>query len=94
MEFRAVAVINQGYDFESGIAEHDASLADAKHVKEMFKHTVFAQNLRMMIDKSKKEIEEHLKYLLTCAKEAHKAGEGRQLFIAIYYSGAGALVLD
>ena len=52
MEFIGLAIINHGYNFQSGIQNsQDASLGDARLIQDMFEHTVFANNMHVMIDR-------------------------------------------
>ena len=60
MEFRALGIINQSYGYMSGVGEKEEGLKDSVIINEMLKHTVFKNDLKMQIDKSKKEIEEEL----------------------------------
>jgi len=59
METRAVVLINHVYEPETSIKEREAALYDGAHVKKMFKHTVFKENIKYLIDKSKKDIEDY-----------------------------------
>ena len=58
----------------------------------MFKHTVFANNFKMIIDATKIEIEKELDELYKKAKETYQ--KQKKMFIAIYFSGAGKQILD
>ena len=59
----------------------------------MFRHTVFANDLIMIINKSKKEIETKIDDLYKEANECTKK-KGKKIFVAIYYSGAGLQIYD
>ena len=58
----------------------------------MLKHTVFANNFKIMVDKKKEDIETELEYLYQTAVE--KSKNDKKMFILIYYSGEGAVVYD
>ena len=54
IEFHCLVIINHDYDFQSGIqGTQTASLGDAKLIQDMFDHTVYADNMTVMIDRPK-----------------------------------------
>ena len=68
MYFKAIAIINSTYDSLTGLEDREQSLADAHHVSHMFAHTVFANNFKMLVNKSKQEIENELDQLYNKAR--------------------------
>ena len=61
-------------------------------MQELFKHTVFANDFKMLIDKRKEDIEYEIDYIYKKAVE--KSKDKKKLFILIYYSGEGCIIMD
>ena len=60
MEFFALSIVNFNYGPLSGLGDKEEGLRDCHNIQELFKHTVFKDNYKEMINKSKKEIESEL----------------------------------
>ena len=58
----------------------------------MFEHTVYADHLKVMIDRPKQEIEDYLEHIYNKAVTNFQNKSKTQ--ICIYYSGAGCQVID